>query len=175
MKKIVVTMALLTMCALAVPSAAFAYGGSPSSVSSTNPAPGETVTITWPSGTFEDNESPLAATVTCTNGIPVIVTPTSPALFRAGTATSTPFVAAGDGSFTLQVQVPNLDYVRCDCTVVGAETDNTATALLTQVSGALPRSGFDVTPVAWAGGSVLALGLVFVLGYALRRRSTEGK
>ncbi len=171
MKKKIIAVSILALVAFGAPSAALAYGGTPASQSSTNPAPGQTVTIQWPAGTFGDDEFPLTASVTCTNGTPVIVTVPAPTVLRAGTASSTPFVANADGSFTLQVQTPNENYGTCDCTVVGAITSATATATLTQLAADLPRTGFDATPVAWIGGTALSLGLLIAVGFAVRRRS----
>jgi hypothetical protein len=80
-------------------------------------------------------------------------------------------VAAGDGGFTLQVQVPNVNYGTCNCTVIGSVSGGTATATLSELAADLPHTGFDATPVAWIGGTALALGLLIAIGFAVRRRS----
>lgn len=165
MKKIVALL-IAVVALVAAPSAAFAYSSETPTVTGTV-GPGQTVTVTWPAGTFFPGE-PVTAGCNCTNGTPV-VTPLVSA-FRAGIAT-TPGTANPDGSFSMQVVLPNENFGTCSLLVNGVET-NYASGAMTYTPD-LPVTGLNVATYAWAGAGVLGLGVAFLIVFAARRKAAK--
>lgn len=163
MKKILVTL-LAAFTLVSAPSAALAYGGTTPTVDGTA-AVGQTVTATWPAGTFIDGE---ALTAECDSGCEVVSTP-PPAVFRAAPVAG--FIAAENGSFSIQVKILALP---AQVTVTGAESEAVAIARFaapaTPAAAGLSSTGSSTTGFLWVGGAVLALGAGISVMVASRRK-----
>lgn len=169
MKKIL-SLFLVVITMIAVPSVAFAYSSDSPTITGTI-APGQTVTVTWPAGTFVEGED-VDVSCTCTSGTPVVtpvVTPLVGAL-RAGTGTATS-VANPDGSFSVSITLPNVNFGTCSIVVNGVTT-NTATGTLNYTPN-LPDTGLNVAIYIWAGAGALVLGIAFMLVFASRRKNAS--
>lgn len=167
MKKILAIL-IAAIALIAAPSAALAYSSDSPTITGTV-APGQTITVTWPAGTFNDGE-PVTVGCNCTNGTPT-VTPLLSSL-HAGTGTATS-VANPDGSFSVSITLPNVNFGTCSLLVNGVST-NTATGTLTYVPN-LPDTGLNVAIYVWAGAGALVLGLAFVIVFASRRKISSNK
>lgn len=168
MKKLLAV--LFTIVALFIsPMAANAYSSDSPTITG-NVAPGQTITVTWPAGTFDPNE-PVTVGCNCANGTPVVEAP-RPAALHAGTGTASSY-ANPDGSFTVNITLPNVNFGTCSITVNGVST-NTATGSVTY-NPDLPDTGLNIAVYVWAGIGVLGVGIGFVFLFLSRKKQTHTK
>ena len=174
MKKTIFAVVVAFLAMIAVPSAAYAYGSDTPTTSPAAPyTPGETVTVTWPAGTFESMED-ITVSCSCTAGTATLAPTTTwptppPSVFHFSPAPT--YFANEDGSFSVFVTLPNVDFGTCNITATGDSSSYVATAALTHTPGGLPQTGANVAPLLWAGSGVILLGVAFVIVFANRRKS----
>lgn len=169
MKKAVIGFLISLVALFALPNVAQAYGSDTPAVSGTV-SPGQTVTVTWPAGTFSSYED-ITPVCNCTSGAATLEpTTTRPSVFVALPSPS-PYFSNADGSFSIKVTLPNTEFGTCSLTA--SATSGVATASLAVAPVDLPHTGMNPAPYLWAGAGVIALGIAFVVVFSNRRKSTS--
>ncbi|MCU1546532.1 MAG: Sortase sorted surface protein [Homoserinimonas sp.] len=177
-KKIIAGAAIALTALIATPMAAQAAPGD-TYVSSSNivvedstPAPGDTVTVAFKDGAFNDGED-VRFSVTGEGGATL-------AIIKAAIETASIVKTANaNGGVSVDVTLPTDARGTYTITATGLTSGTIGTAALTVVAAdsaagsvALPVTGTEV-PVAllWIAGGAVALGLMLLVVVAVRRRS----
>jgi LPXTG-motif cell wall-anchored protein len=169
LKKTLVALAIAVMALVSVPSAALAYSSDTPTVTG-DVVPGNTVLVTWPSGTFVSFE-PLTVNCNCTSGTPTL-TPTTPPVSSFHAVVPPVYQANAAGGFSILVTLPNVNFGTCSISANGV-TVNEATGALTYTPNDLPHTGANVGLYLWVGAGALGLGIAFFVVFAARRRTAN--
>lgn len=166
MKKTLIAFAVALVAFFAVPLSAQGYGSTSPTTTGTI-GTGQQVTVSWPAGTFINNEDLTAASSSTSGTATLAPTTTRPATFLA---VSSVYFANSDGSFSIYVTLPTTPGTTT-VTVTGGTSSATATAVLTTTAADLPHTGANVGPYLWVGAGVIALGLALVVVFNTRRKA----
>jgi len=169
MKKLILVGVLAAAALVSLPAASFAYGGGTPVVTGTV-APTNIVSVDFPAGFFANGEV-LTATVSCTDGTADILNTPVFGIFRA-LPPSNSFAAAGDGSFSLQLTLPSVDFGTCTVTYNALSLGAAGTADVTYVpDAAVAYTGFDAGLYIWTAAGVIVLGGALISVMVARRKA----
>lgn len=181
-KKVLAAVALTLAAAFAVPMAANAAGYVPSSnvtVSNSNPAPGQTVDVSFKAGSFLAGEN-VQFTLTGQDAASASLA----SLHAVVNSKTTVKPASSAGAVTVAVTVPADATGTYTLTATGVTSGNVGTASLTvtpadavgagtgsSAGGSLAHTGSTISLIAiWVAGGLVVLGAAFVAVNVIVRR-----